>query len=182
MDVKIAVTGSSYAPVESFKPFQGSLKTLSDQNYEKLKTEILSTGFAFALHVWEHDNFTYLVDGHQRVATLLRMKEKGIEIPEIPFVSVEAKDYEEAKRRVLQGVSQYGKIDKEGFFDFVGDMDIGGFDEKFDLPDIDFDIDGISSEINTGDDIDGSKELDEDDFNEFDHCCPKCGFEFDSKK
>lgn len=30
--------------------------------------------------------------------------------------------------------------------------------------------------------IEGSKELDEDDFDNFDHQCPKCGFEWDDKK
>lgn len=31
-------------------------------------------------------------------------------------------------------------------------------------------------------DIEGSKELDEDEFSTFDHTCPKCGFEFDGDK
>ena len=30
-------------------------------------------------------------------------------------------------------------------------------------------------------DIDGSKELNESEFSDFDYKCPKCGFEFDAK-
>lgn len=42
-----------------------------------------------------------------------------------------------------------------------------GFDESF---------------FNKFADIQGAKELGEDEFSEFEHACPKCGFEFDGKK
>jgi ParB-like chromosome segregation protein Spo0J len=57
----------------------------------------------------------------------------------------------------------------------LAQLDLGGFDihsvgfDGIDLPD--------SDKI----EVTGSKELDESEFSEFDHKCPKCGFEFDAK-
>lgn len=52
--------------------------------------------------------------------------------------------------------------------------------DGWDLSDIGFDLDDFKlPEMNAKE---GAKELSEDDFSEFDHTCPKCGFEFDDKK
>ena len=177
MKIKIMVDAAHVADISKFTAFQGGLKTLSEDNYEKLSKEITETGFGFALHVWESHDKLYLIDGHQRVNSLLRMRDDGYEIPEIPYCLVKAKTFDDAKRRVLQGVSQYGKIDKEGFRDFVSDLDFT-FDDKFDLPDISFNLDSLEEDMV---DVTGSKELDESDFSEFEHLCPKCGFEWGDK-
>lgn len=50
----------------------------------------------------------------------------------------------------------------------------------FELPDIGFDTSYVDGLLNpTQPTIEGSKELGEDEFSEFDNQCPKCGFEFD---
>lgn len=50
----------------------------------------------------------------------------------------------------------------------------------FELPDIGFDTSYIDGLLNpTQPTIEGSKELGEEEFSEFDNQCPKCGFEFD---
>ena len=51
--------------------------------------------------------------------------------------------------------------------------------DGFDIADIGFDPGDWGEK--TPKDIDGAKELSEDDFSEFDNKCPKCGFEFDAK-
>lgn len=121
--------------------FQGELKELPEENYERLKREIINTGFAFAPHAWQNpsDQNWYLCDGHQRVNTLKRMTEEGWTVPSIPIVPVEAASYEEAKRRVLQGVSQYGVMTENGLKAFLIDSKISIPDVKlsFDFPTID---------------------------------------------
>ena len=53
-------------------------------------------------------------------------------------------------------------------------------DDGFEIEEIGFDpADFEPKELP---DIDGAKELDASDFNDFDHQCPKCGFEFDDSK
>lgn len=148
--VQVVVSGSHKTDVSSFVPFQGKMKTLSPGNYEKLKNEILETGFAFAVHVWDMDGKLFLIDGHQRVSTLLKMQKEGVSIPDIPYVVVKAKTYSDAKRHVLQGVSQYGSIQKDGFKDFVDGLDFT-LDDKFDLPDFSFDLDSPDVELDEWD-------------------------------
>jgi len=52
-------------------------------------------------------------------------------------------------------------------------------DEKFDIEFMDFGDFGPGEEKEK-EIKEGSKELDEEEFSEFDHKCPKCGFEYDS--
>lgn len=191
--------------VDELEPLQGELKKLSDENFNKLRRSILDKGFKLVLHVWQNGGVNYLIDGHQRVHVLQQMKKQGIEIPKIPCAIIEAKNYREAKETVLLAVSQYGKLDKQGFQDFVEGED---FDlDEFDFPDVDddfFDEPEFPSieedpqtkiremELNEAESdsyketqtpsIDGAKELSADDFDNFDHQCPRCGFEWDDRK
>jgi hypothetical protein len=52
-------------------------------------------------------------------------------------------------------------------------------DEKFDIEFMDFGDFGPGEEKEK-EIKEGSKELDEEEFSEFDHKCPRCGFEYDS--
>jgi site-specific DNA-methyltransferase (adenine-specific) len=61
----------------------------------------------------------------------------------------------------------------------LAQLELGDFDIKeigFDLGDFD-----IDKENNKESNITGSKELNEDEFSQFEHQCPKCGFEFNGK-
>ena len=137
-EVKVKIKKQKRVDIADLTPFQGSLKTLSPANYEKLKKTMLDEGFTFMIHVWHNANVTYIIDGHQRVATLTRMREEGFEIPPIPCAFVDANTYHDAKKLVLLAVSQYGKIDKDGILEFVDGEDFD-FDD-FDLPDFDSSI------------------------------------------
>jgi len=53
--------------------------------------------------------------------------------------------------------------------------------DGFDIADFGFDTGDLFESKEDKKDIQGSKELDENDFSEFDNKCPKCGFEFDAK-
>ena len=65
----IACTGATTADINKLKPLQGKLKKLSDSNYEKLKTEILETGFSEPISVWDDNGTLRILNGHQRLAT-----------------------------------------------------------------------------------------------------------------
>jgi hypothetical protein len=108
---------------------------------------------------------------------MTQMKKSGDTIPPIPCAFIEADTYHDAKKLVLLAISQYGKLDNEGFLDFIADED---FDlEDFDFPDFEIpslDLDEKQTEIT------GAKELGENDFDNFQHQCPKCSFEWDDKK
>lgn len=68
--------------------------------------------------------------------------------------------------------AELAEWDDEALHSQLAALDLAGFDVamlSFDLPN----QDEVFKEIT------GSKELSEDEFSEFDHKCPKCGFEFD---
>lgn len=189
--VRITCEVKERIEIEQLEEFQGDLKELSDEAYEKLKTEILDTGFAFPVFIWRDPKpkaKKKIIGGHQRVKTLRRMKAEGIVVPPIPYVVIQAKSEHEAKRRVLQDVSQYGKVTGQGLYDFMKESQIRINDlaASFVIPEIDIaDFSDaffpVEKEV-TFTAKPGSKEMGEEEFQEFDHKCPKCSFEWNDKK
>ena len=48
--------------------FQGELKTLSKEAYQKLRKEIVDLGFVSPVHVWKgEDGKPRILDGHQKL-------------------------------------------------------------------------------------------------------------------
>lgn len=141
--IRIACDVAGRAQLDTLTPFQGALKSAPEEELAKLRHEILETGFAFPVYVWKDpsDQKVYIVGGHQRVTVLKRLRDEGFRFPEdqVPVVEVFAASYQEAKRRVLQDVAQYGKIQREGLAEFMKEsgMSIGDLESSFRLPDVD---------------------------------------------
>lgn len=141
-NIYIACETGLSAPYTELNEFQGELKELSEHDYKRLSKEITETGFAFAPHVWlnPEDKKFYLVDGHQRIRTIKTLVEKeGYEIDMIPVVQVQAKDFKEAKRRVLQGASAYGQVVDHGLLEFmtINEFSMSELEASFRFPEID---------------------------------------------
>ena len=130
-DIKVSVRNKDVLAISLLENLQGTLKTLSDENYLKLKNEILEDGFSFAVHVFEdlESGKIYIIDGHQRITALKRMKDEGFNIPQIPVVFVEADNLDHAKRKVLAAASQYGNFNQSGAEQFI--KTINGIDIDF---------------------------------------------------
>lgn len=139
-NIKITVKGAETVALEDLHPFQGDLKKLEREQYEHLRNVIREMGFSFTVHVWKNKNKYYIIDGHQRITAVKTMVEKeGFACPAIPVSVVSAKDFKEAKRKVLAGASQYGKLNKKGLYEFLTIHDIP-FDDivaNFDFPELD---------------------------------------------
>jgi hypothetical protein len=183
--IRIACDGASTSQISELIPFQGELKSLSTEDYGRLKQKILQNGFTAPIHVWKNENKLFLLDGHQRVRTLEGMRNEGYEIPPIPIDFIYAETYHRAKDILLAHASQYGKFERQGLYEFVMDanIDITKLMSEFRIPEVDlpsfnaeFFMDGI-----TGSDATGSKELGIENFSDFNHKCPRCGFEFDGQ-
>lgn len=167
--VKNRIIKTELVDISKLTPFQGKLKTLDDKNFNKLRKSIIDEGFSFTVHVWENGGVTYIIDGHQRVSVLTQMRKQGIEVPPISCSFVSAKTYRDAKKLVLLAVSQYGKIQKDGFLEFVDGED---FDfEDYDFPDFVMPIPDLNFAPGKEDDqgkLDRKKPIE----------CPHCGHEF----
>lgn len=113
--IEIKCVGNSTRGLDELKEFQGDLKGLPEENYQKLKGDILTLGFCAPIFIWNNN----ILDGHQRTKTLKRMREEGFEIPPIPVVNVQAKDEKDAKKIVLSLTSQFGKMTNESLMEYM---------------------------------------------------------------
>ena len=177
--IKIACKGADTIPIDELEEFQGNLKELSKENFEKLKQNILENGFSFPISIWlGPKKKKKIIDGHQRLRVLLDMKTEGYEIPGIPVDFIEAKNEQEAKRKVLAAASQFGKVTDEGFYEFLelADIRIEDVEPMIDLPDFDIETfkEGYYDEVKS----EGGEEKEYDENIETDHECPQCGYKW----
>lgn len=142
--ISIAFEKTENVSIDDLVPFQGELKSLSKENYERLKKEIIETGFAFPFHVWRDAsvNKIYIIGGHQRLRALKQMRDEGFTIPKVPANFIKAKSYKEAKRRVLQDVSQYGHVERQGLYEFMheAEIDVDDLLPSFSIPEIEMNL------------------------------------------
>lgn len=139
--VRIACQGAASIPIDELKPFQGELKTLSDDNYARLRNEIVDLGFSEPIAVWKSQGENFVLNGHQRLTALLKMREEGFAVPPVPVSIVDAASYKQAKLKVLSLTSQFGEMSPKGLLDFVADIDLKlpEMSERFDFPDVNLD-------------------------------------------
>ena len=141
--IPITCQGQKYLPIDQLKTFQGNLKELSEDEFEKLKRSILKYGFSFPVFVWQE----FMMDGHQRIFTVNKLLQEGYAIGNIPVVEIEARDKTEAAEKLLVLDSRYAKITEDGLSEFANekDLDFGALVDDLELPD--FDMDGFLDNI-----------------------------------
>lgn len=138
--IEIKCKGSDVISIDQLTFFQGKLKKLSEESYQRLKHSILSLGFSFPVSAWKYRNKVMILDAHQRVDTLIRMRQEGYVIPDIPVVWIEAKDQQEAARKVLAATSQYGEMQVDGLHNFMKEfkLEMPDLVGSFSFPEVDF--------------------------------------------
>jgi DNA modification methylase len=137
--IRIECEGKEKLPISKLEPFQGELKSLSEENYLKLKKELLEQGFSEPISVWKHQGHNYVLNGHQRLRVLTKMAEEGLNIPEIPISLVQARTIKDAKRKILGLAGQYGKVEEEGLYEFLSTNELEALEvfEHVRFPEID---------------------------------------------
>jgi hypothetical protein len=170
--VEIKCQGSMELSIDELKPFQGELKELSHESYEKLKGEILRHGFSEPIGVWKHENEWKVLSGHQRLRTLIAMRDEGFKIPKVPVSMIYAKDVKDAKEKILALTSQYGEITDQGLYEFMNESNIDlSYLDNLRMPEIDLDKwkDNFVEPENSQDKSQDTIHL---------QTCPSCGFDF----
>jgi len=122
--IVVKCKGHKTLPIDLLLEFQGGLKRLTQKNREKLIGSICERGFIAPIFVWDDSGDYRLLDGHQRLKTLLWMRENGWDIPMIPVDIIEADNEQDAKKKLLAITSQYGEFDLDGFIEFTSDIEI----------------------------------------------------------
>lgn len=117
--VKMKCEGKTCVPLNLLIPLQGDLKELSEAAYLDLRWIIEKKGFKFVIDVWPKDGKYYVIDGHQRCRVLHKMAEDGWDVPDVPISVIHADTMKEAKETLLEGISQFGKVNEEGLYEFI---------------------------------------------------------------
>ncbi len=178
MNEKIIVTctAADRLPIDSILEFQGDLKKLSNENREKLKKSILKNGFTAPIFIWQNAGDNFILDGHQRLATLIYMRQKGYDIPLLPVAYIEADNEKQAKEKLLVITSSYGEFDLDVLNDWIDDIG----------KEIDNTIRFVNDEICLiMPDFQPGNEEDQGQLDQLDPKwikCPHCGKEFDERQ
>ncbi len=186
MEIQIKCETGKTLLLEEMHEFQDDIKELTDEEYLKLRRKILKSGFSFAPHVWLNpDNKEWcILDGHQRLKTLKRMVMSDfIGCPPIPVVTVKADSFADAKDKVLQGASQYGRLRAEKLAGFMKANKISIDEAKlsFSFPEIkmkSFEVAFFPSA--TGQMENQSAGPGEKNPSKMVHTCPECGAKFNN--
>lgn len=130
-EIPVACEGSCRVELDELIDLQGDLKALSDENFRRLRRQIVEHGFSAPFTIWWGDeDRAYILDGHQRRRTLLRMRdEEGWDVPPLPCCEVAAEDEQEAKLKLLGFASQYGEVQQGGLREFLFDLGIEDVNE-----------------------------------------------------
>jgi len=165
--------------LDQLVPFQGELKSLSEDSFNKLKKSLLKYGVTFPFFVWQ-DGPTYnILDGQQRERVLTALKDEGYVIPLLPVVLIEAANATEAREKILLASSQNGEITQESLYQFIHQNQID-WTEISSM--VDFRVFGVDKFT------DGWMKESPEDFKEVDenieteHTCPKCGYQWSGGK
>jgi hypothetical protein len=140
--IEINCEGAKKLHLDEIFPLQGNLKTLDKENEQKLVDELLRHGYSEPISVWDDGSEYKVLNGHQRLKVLKKLKKDGYKIDEIPVSVVKAKDLREAKEKILAMASQYGKLTQSSLEEFLKTADIDFTDVvgTISFPEIDFDI------------------------------------------
>lgn len=109
------------------KHFQGNLKDLSEQNYNRLKKSLEENGYFVPLFVWKDGDEYKVLDGHGRLRLFTKEQARFYYETEseqdgtyeIPVLEIEAENEIDAKKKLLVISSQYQHILQEGLDEFT---------------------------------------------------------------
>ncbi len=166
--LSIECTGASFVELDDLRELQGNLKNLDEKDYVKLRNSMTEFGFSFPIFYWQdEEGGKWIIDAHQRVRTLKKMRDEGWTIPPLPADEIKAADKITAKKKLLILQSRYGRITDSGMTDFLNEA---GLEIPYD------DVEGF---LAIPEQLDDFKIGAEDEKKKKETTCPNCGTKFE---
>ena len=134
--------------LQELTTFATDIKDRTNYDIERLKTSMKENGFLFPIFVWK--DYNVILDGKSRYIALKQLKDEGFLLNDIPVVYVEAKSENEAKEKVLQVNSRYGKITEGSLNFFAKDCQININDLNIHLDKINFSFESKGDLVSKG--------------------------------
>lgn len=150
--------------IDDLKPYKLNAKLHPEKQIDGIAESIRRFGFTQPIVI---DKNNEIIIGHGRHAAATKAGLK-----EVPCVMMDGLNENEVKAlRLIDN-----RISETGWDNEMLNMDLQSIDADFSSFNIDFDFlaESVLKE--------GATELKEEDFSEFEHQCPKCGFEFGEKE
>lgn len=170
MNVKIRANEIKMVKVKDLKPSQKNKNKHGQDQIEMLSKHYDYQGFRVPLIV---SNLTgEVVSGNGR---LLAAKRHGIKELPVIFQDFDSVEQEYAFLTADNALADWSELDMSGINADVGDLG----------PDFDINLLGIKDftiDVSEKETKNTSEEMDLESFDNFEHKCPKCGFEFDENE
>ena len=184
--IEIKCTGSTEFALVELNELQGDLKERTPEAMQKLRKSILKHGFIAPFFIWENPETAslQLLDGHSRLHVLTEMKEEGYSMPQFPVIFIDADSLSDAKAKLLAISSQYGKFTQDGVEGFLSGFDFDHVElfATIDIPFLDLNLGNMDDSLPPQETVTVSsherKKVDLDDYEKFEHKCPKCSHEY----
>lgn len=98
------------APLDSFLELQEDFKVSDPDKTMKLALLIMTRGFKYAFKAWKDpEGKLWIIDAHQRKKALTILRNRGVEIPEIPYEPIHADTKKEAVEEIAAYNSEFAK-------------------------------------------------------------------------
>ncbi len=168
-----------YVDINLLIPYINNAKLHPPEQVAQIAASIKEFGFTSPILI---DETNTILAGHGRLEGALKLGLSIVPIIRLDYLSPsQKKAYIIADNKIAMNTgfdNQMLKIELESLKEMDFNLDLTGFtiDEMTDLQIPEFQTQETKVVTNT------SKELDENDFSEFDCKCPRCGFEFDKKE
>jgi len=170
--MKIAFKKTELVALKDLQEFQGELKELSKENYDKLYRQIKKK-FTMPFAVWQDKKgIIHMLDGHQRKRVINELIIQGEpDIPKkFPCNFIKADSMHEAKEILMSFISQYGRMTDEGLYQFAieNHFDPQFLKDNFNFPGLDLELfcdgyfgDGIETENDPNKEWEGMPEFEQ---------------------
>lgn len=137
--ISIKCGGEVNVKLEELNVFQGNLKSITSEQFNKLKQSLIKDGLPIAFHIWIDSKYKkWILDGTHRFKAFMALQDEGYFIPPIPCNVVIAKTKKEAAKTVLISNSKYAEMSQESLSDFMIDMELDFNELEFlDIPELD---------------------------------------------
>lgn len=111
--------------------FQGDLKhEIEPKELMKMRNSLIKHGVFLPKAIWfDPDGKANILDGHQTKKALASLEADGWEIPEIPYITINAKDRKDAAEKLLQINSRYAKMNPDTTWLAEMEFDVGEIDD-----------------------------------------------------
>ena len=122
--IPVKCKAADYIPWRTIKPLQGNYKKRTASDVGKLCNLINKRGIRFPSFVAKIGKDIWAIDTHGRLLAYEELEKRGYAIPPVPVNYIEAQSKSEAKQLLLECDSRYGQVTKEGYEEFVEDIEV----------------------------------------------------------